>query len=52
MRLTDEVSAKRPEGGQRNDRSAAPRDVQRHSGSRNAPQVESAMASAFAKLKR
>lgn len=53
MRLTDEVSAKRPEGGQRNDRSASPRDVQRHSGNnRNAPQQESAMAAAFAKLKR
>ena len=52
MRLTDEVSTKRPEGGQRNDRSASPRDVQRHSGNRNAPQQENAMAAAFAKLKR
>ncbi|HWV18352.1 MAG TPA: Tex family protein [Rhodocyclaceae bacterium] len=53
MRLTDEVSAKRPEGnGQRNDRSASPRDVQRHSNNRNAPQQENAMAAAFAKLKR
>ena len=58
MRLTDEISAKRPDsnGGQRNDRTASRRDVERHSGSnagsRNAPQVESAMASAFAKLKR
>ncbi len=55
MRLTDEASpAKRPEGGQRsNDRGgASSRDVQRHSGNSRAPQVESAMASAFAKLKR
>jgi protein Tex len=55
MRLTDEVSAKRPDSGQRsNDRGgASSRDVQRHSGNANrAPQVESAMASAFAKLKR
>jgi protein Tex len=58
MRLTDEVGAKRPDsnGGQRsNDRPVSRRDVERHSGntgSRNAPQVESAMASAFAKLKR
>jgi uncharacterized protein len=52
MRLTDEVSTKRPEGGQRNDRSASPRDVQRHSNNRSAPQQENAMAAAFAKLKR
>ena len=54
MRLTDEVSAKRPEGGQRsNDRGgASSRDVQRHSSSRGAPQQENAMAAAFAKLKR
>ncbi len=55
MRLTDEATpAKRSEGGQRsNDRGgASSRDVQRHSGNSRAPQVESAMASAFAKLKR
>jgi uncharacterized protein len=53
MRLTDEVSTKRAEGnGQRNDRSASPRDVQRHSNNRGAPQQENAMAAAFAKLKR
>jgi protein Tex len=63
MRLTDEVGAKRPDaGGPRgnNDRGgASSRDMQRYGsnngssgGNRNAPQVESAMASAFAKLKR
>ena len=52
MRLTDEVSAKRPEGGQRS--GASSRDVQRYGngGGRNAPQQENAMAAAFAKLKR
>ena len=55
MRLTDEVSStKRPEGNgaRSNDRGASSRDVQRHSGNNRVPQAESAMASAFAKLKR